>query len=760
MSVRESHPTAEGPAPPSDVDIAAVLPGMFYVYDLVNDRLVYFNRAERSPESSLGDLNADGRTLRERILHPDDASGVEGYLRVLADLADGQTAEREYRAWVNGEWRWYLGRDSVYRRDAAGRVNQVLGVAVDITARKRAERALEESELRLRMALLAADGGAFVSELATGSVWWSAENYALWEVDPGQTMTLDHVFSLVHLEDRPGLQARMQESMRLGLDCTYEFRLASSRHGEKWLSAWGRFEFDASGNALRMSGINRDVTSYKQDQRRLKESEIRFRDTFDTASVGIAHVTADGRWLLVNDRLCEIVGYPREELLALSIDAITHPDDRARPQELPAMVDGTVPVVRRDLRCIRRDGRMVWLTATVGASRGVCGNVQYGVAVIEDITARKQLEQELREQDQRKDRFLATLAHELRNPLAPLRYGLRLLDHPDADPAARQEALGMMDRQLTQLGRLVEDLLDVSRITRDRVELRRSRVSLDSVLRASVESCHPLLEERGHRLSVDLASGSVVLDADPVRMAQVFSNLLHNAAKYTDPGGTIAVTARRVGGQVEVSVRDNGIGIPPDQLDPLFDMFMQLPDSQGRALGGLGVGLTLVRWLVELHGGTVVARSDGPGRGAEFVVTLPLTDAEPLVAPARPATAAGGGRVVLVVDDNVDTARSLALMLELDGHRAAVAHDGLQALAVAERVRPDVVLLDLGLPKLEGLGVARRLRESPWGRDLLLVAVTGWGQAHDRQRTAAAGFDHHLVKPIDLDLLGSLLQPR
>jgi PAS domain S-box-containing protein len=369
---------------------------------------------------------------------------------------------------------------------------------------------------------------------------------------------------------------------------------------------------------------------------------------------------------------------------------------------------------------------------------------------------------DLREADRRKDEFLATLAHELRNPLAPIRNALQILRLAGNSGPIMEQARTMMERQLMQLVRLVDDLLDVSRITRGRVELRKERVELAAVVQSAVETSRPLIEAAGHELMVTLAPEPIHLDADLTRLAQVFSNLLNNAAKYTEQGGHIWLTAERHGGEVVLKVRDTGLGISADMLLKIFEMFTQVDRSLERSRGGLGIGLTLVKRLVEMHGGSVEARSEGPGKGSEFTVRLPVAMASASHAPQPPKgegekTPAPAPRRILVVDDNKDAADSLSMMLSLAGMEARTAYDGLEAVAAAAAFHPDVVLLDIGLPKLNGYEAARRIREQPWGKDMVLVAVTGWGQEEDRRRSQEAGFNAHLVKPVDPVALQQML---
>jgi signal transduction histidine kinase/ActR/RegA family two-component response regulator len=374
---------------------------------------------------------------------------------------------------------------------------------------------------------------------------------------------------------------------------------------------------------------------------------------------------------------------------------------------------------------------------------------------------RGRAEQALRDAHRRKDEFLAMLAHELRNPLAPIRNALEVVQAKCPPTPELQWTMDTIDRQLRQMVRLVDDLLDVSRITRGRIELRRQPTTLRAIVETALESSRPVMEEFGHELAVSLPAEPIWVNADPTRMAQVLTNLLNNAAKYTDPGGHVRLSVAREDQEAVVAVRDDGTGIPPDMLRAVFDMFTQVDRSLERSQGGLGIGLTLVQKLVELHGGSVYAQSDGTGQGSEFVVRVPVMAAEP--GAHEPAVAAEikagtpGGHRVLVVDDNLDSAKTLAMLMTMLGNEVRTAHDGLQAVEMAAEFRPHVALLDIGLPKLNGYEAARRIRENPLGREIMLIAVTGWGKEEDRCRSQEAGFDHHLTKPVELATLQQLL---
>ena len=394
------------------------------------------------------------------------------------------------------------------------------------------------------------------------------------------------------------------------------------------------------------------------------------------------------------------------------------------------------------------------------------GEVEAIACTCRDITARKESEaalaeraQLLRDADRRKDEFLATLAHELRNPLAPVRTGLEVLKRAPHEAAARRTR-EMMDRQVRHMVRLIDDLLDVSRITRGKIELQREPLTLSSVIDAAVESSRPLVEAGQHELRISLPAEPVRFAADGTRLAQVVSNLVNNAAKYSPSGGLIEVRAFVDHDHVVVEVRDNGVGIPPDKLDEVFEMFSQVNRTLDRAQGGLGIGLALVRRLVEMHGGTVSAASAGLNQGSTFTVRIPVGGSPPGAITARGRTgdvAAARGRRIMVVDDNVDAAESLAMYLELAGHRTRTAHSGPTAIAVALEFKPEVVFLDIGLPGMNGYEVAAQLRRQLSPAPAVLVAVTGWGTDEDKHRATAAGFDLHLTKPVDLSSIETVL---
>jgi PAS domain S-box-containing protein len=394
--------------------------------------------------------------------------------------------------------------------------------------------------------------------------------------------------------------------------------------------------------------------------------------------------------------------------------------------------------------------------------RDAAGRVEAIFVQGHDVTELHRAQEVLRSADRQKDQFLATLAHELRNPLAPIRTAAHLLEHPSADEAARQRSVAIIGRQVRHMSRLLDDLIDIARITQQRLVLRKEDVRVGDVVDAAMEAARPMADAKRHTVTADVDSPATRVYMDPVRITQVLSNLLNNAVKYTDPGGRIVLTVRADAKHVRFAVEDNGIGMDPEALASLFVMFAQREEALARAEGGLGIGLALAKGLVELHGGTLRATSGGPGQGSRFEAVLPvrpMQEAEE-VAPIA-VRAAGPSKVVLLADDNLDAAEVMAQWLRLSGYEVSTAPDGAAAAKLAMDIKPDVLVLDIGMPGLNGYEVARRVRAEPWGRNALLIAATGWGQLSDREKAAHAGFDAHLTKPFAPDdLVAAIRQPR
>ena len=404
---------------------------------------------------------------------------------------------------------------------------------------------------------------------------------------------------------------------------------------------------------------------------------------------------------------------------------------------------------------VTKDGRVIDVSVTISRVRGATGEVE----VVRDITLQKQAQRELRDVDLRKNEFLALLAHELRNPLGPIRHAVKILRARAPTPDELQWATGIIDRQTEHLTRLVDDLLDVARITRGTIELQRERVDLTAVLRSGVEASSASIERHRHELTVIQPSQPLYVDGDMARLTQIVTNLLDNAAKHTDPEGKIWLAGEREGDMAVIRVKDTGIGIPADVLPHIFDMFTRSGLLLERAQGGFGVGLALVEQLVKLHGGTVSAHSAGTGQGSEFVVRLPVVQAHRPALPERPAPSddAVANRCRVLVVDNVDSVDSLAMLLRMSGHVVETANDGESGLVKAEQFRPDVAILDIGLPKMNGYELAKQIRDLAWAKQVVLVALTGWGQEEHRRRSVEAGFNHHLTKPVEFDVLQEII---
>jgi PAS domain S-box-containing protein len=498
----------------------------------------------------------------------------------------------------------------------------------------------------------------------------------------------------------------------------------------------------------------------RASEERLRESERRFRMVADNIAQLAWTCDKLGNVTWYNQRWLDYTGLNHEAMEGWEWSKVQHPDhlDRVvarvkRSAETGEPWEDTFPLRGKD-------SEYRWFLSRAVPIRDAAGNIIRWFGTNTDITEQRQAEAALKEADHRKNEFLAMLAHELRNPLAPIHNAVQVLRLTGGNGEAVASASAMMERQVGQMVRLVDDLLDLSRISRGKIELRRVRVELASAVHHAVEAARPLVQSMEHDLTVILPPTPIYLHADPTRLAQVIGNLLNNACKFTNKGGHISLTVEQVDSQAIVRVRDPGIGIAADQLPRIFDMFMQIDTSLERSVSGLGLGLTLVKNLVEMHNGTVEVNSDGIGKGTEFVVRLPIMAGATKPSPPEPPTSESSrttARRILVVDDNRDSAESLAMLLKLTKNDTHTAYDGLEAVEAAATWKPDVILFDIGLPKLNGYEACRRIREQPWGRAMIMVALTGWCQQEDRQRSSEAGFDGHLVKPVDLAALTQLL---
>ncbi len=719
----------------------------------------------------LGDAPPDPPELFEQVMatiHPADLPAVRE--RIAAAMRpDGPelyVSEHRHNQTPDGSWRWILVHGRVVR-DEQGRPVAMFGLGMDITATKRAEAEVRASEEKFRTLFETMDEGFCVIEFLDGP-HGPLSDYIHVLANPAYTANAG-------IPDIVGQKVRelVPDEADAWVD-TYRTVLVTGRpvRFERELAATGRhlelaaFRIDPP-ERRQVAVLFKDVTPRKRAEAEVRGSEERFRSLVTATTQIVWTASPDGRVDEDSPTWRAFTGQTTEQWLGWGWGDAIHPDDRDAAVAAWRQAVVNRSIIDHEYRLRRHDGEYRWTSVRVVPVLEADGRIREWVGTNTDITDRKRAEAEredlvrqLREQDRRKDEFLATLAHELRNPLAPLRNGLQVMKLAGGDPAAVEKARGMMERQVEQMARLIDDLMDLSRITRGKIALQKTRLPLAASVRNAVDTSRPLIDQQGHTLAVAVPDEPIYVDGDNTRLTQIFANLLNNAAKYTVPGGHIRLTVERQGSDAVVSVADSGVGIPPAMLDKVFDMFSQVDRSLERAQGGLGIGLNIVQRLVEMHGGSIEAHSDGHGTGSTFTVRLPVV----LTVPTDRRDGGDGGqsaaavrRRVLVVDDNRDAAISLAEMLDLMGNESRTAHDGLQAVAAAAAFHPDVILMDIGMPKLNGYDACRRIREQPWGGTPVIVACTGWGQDDDRRKSREAGFDFHLIKPVDPAELESLL---
>jgi PAS domain S-box-containing protein len=515
---------------------------------------------------------------------------------------------------------------------------------------------------------------------------------------------------------------------------------------------------DVAGKPAFTVGIVEGITERKETETALRRREARFRALMNNAPVLIWVTGLDGMEY-VNQAYLEFLGVESHEVLGNAWTYFLHPDDR---DGFAAAYDEAVRSMQpfeRQFRFRRADGEYRWMMSVALPQFGAAGKFAGYTGATFDISALKEAELSLRTADQRKDEFIAMMAHELRNPLAPISNIVQMMRTQELDPKTSAWAHDVLDRQLRNVGRMVNDLLDVSRIRQGKIQLHRERVALHDVVNRSVDALRSTIDAGQKQVAIEIPAAPIVLFADPVRLEQIFGNLINNAVKFTPQGGHIWVAATDGdGGDVSVSIRDDGDGIAADVLSRVFDLFMQGNASLDRAQGGLGIGLTLVRGLVELHGGTIEVKSDGPGRGSEFIVRLPVQDGAAHAEPPQRPVARSGPQRILVVDDNVDAANALAALLRQDKHTVTVAHTGPAAIALTRNFHPQIALIDLGMPGMNGFEAAERLRAAD--KDLVLIAVSGYSGEESRRRAQAAQFDAFVIKPFDPQKLDELLSRR
>jgi len=706
-----------------------------------------------------------GMTFHD-VTHPDDREATrEAAAAFFAGHARDYRLEKRYLR-KDGRVVW-VDVNAAPVRDATGRLLYTVAVIQDITARHRYQEDLESSEHRFR---------SLVS--ATAQVVWRAdadgfvvEDSPTWRAYTGQTfeeLKGRGWMDAVHPDDRERVRADVLAALEGRERLESEYRLRRADGSWAWTIARGTPVLDAGGTVREWVGTNTDITDRKRADEALRTSEARLRAALEVGGIGIWELDLErglGYW---SPTAFAVTGIDRDVTAPdkPSWRALVHPDDIAGVEGEWKRARAARDEYRYAHRIVRPDGVGRWVDARGRFFYDDDGRPVRMLGAFVDVTDRKLAEAEREDLlgvaeraraeaeagSRAKDEFLAMLGHELRNPLAAVRNAVVTAQ---LDGARRERSLEIARRQADQLARLLDDLLDVARITQGRIVLRREPTYIAGIVARALETTRAIVEERGHTLDVRLLADDVRVDADPARIEQVIVNLITNAAKYTEPGGRIALEMRRDGTDAVLAVRDTGIGIAPDMLPHVFDLFAQAERGLDRAQGGLGIGLTIVKRVTELHGGRVEARSDGVGRGAEFVVRFPALPAAPEEAAAPPASVPRETvrSRILVVEDNVDTAETLVTLLELLGHEVHVAHDGRAALELAHAKAPRVLLVDIGLPGMDGYEVARRARADPRLQGAILFALTGYGRDEDRKTALAAGFDGHLVKPVTVEAL-------
>ena len=640
-------------------------------------------------------------------------------------------------------------------RDAAGGLVGCVLVFRDIAERHAAEKALRQSQEHL----------ADFFDNANVGLHWVGPDGTILRVNQAELDLLG--YSRDELVGRPIAELHVSQALiedmltRLEHGETvdaYQAQLRSKDGSirEVLINSSALYE---DGKFIHCRTFTLDITERMRATAALRDSEEKFRAIADNVSQLAWMTDATGYIEWFNRRWFDYTGTTLDQMRGWGWAAVHHPEHVERVLTLYRQSWQVGEVWEDSFPLRASDGSYRWFLSRAVPIRDASNNIIRWFGTNTDITDQRRAEESLRDALRRRDEFLAMLAHEMRNPLAAVRHGLELVKLAGEDRELVAQARSVMDRQLAHLVRMTDDLFDVSRITRGKLELRKEVVELATVIKAALDAVAPLVQSSGHDLAVNLPSIAMFIEGDMTRLVQVLVNLLTNACKFTPAGGRLVLTVENLHERACIRVRDNGIGIAPDELKHVFEMFVQLDTSLERSQSGLGIGLTLVKQLVELHGGSVAVHSDGVGCGTEFMVTLPLrraiTTAEE-VTPTHPR-AIPVARRILVVDDNRDSADSLAMILKLSGHETHLAYDGLAALEAAQNVCPEVVLLDIGLPRVNGFDVCRQIRAQSWGKTLVMVALTGWGQDEDRRRVIEAGFDHHLVKPVNFDVLNRIL---
>jgi PAS domain S-box-containing protein len=641
-------------------------------------------------------------------------------------------------------------------RDRSGKLTGAVMVFHDVTAQRKAEAALNASEVRYRTIFNHAAVGIAVTDLLGRFIQVNQKFGDIfgYSIEALQTLTF---LQLTHPPDLQPAQDSVDRLVRAELsDLTLETRCVRSDGAIIWTLSTITLVKDAGGRPQHLVGILEDITQRK----RAEEAQARLVAVIASSDDSIISMTLEGIVLSWNRGAEIMYGYSPTEAIGSTTQALIPPDRLDEEPSILARIRRGERIEHFETTRKRKDGTYFDVSIAVSPIEDTRGRIIGASKITRDITLSKRTEAALRETDRRKDEFLATLAHELRNPLAPIRQAALISESEHATDAQRRWSHNVITRQVHHMSLLLDDLLDISRITRGTLQLRPENTELADILEAAVETARPVIDAKRHTFTIEAPEESVQVLADPLRIAQILSNLLTNAAKYTDPGGAIQLRVGCDRKNIVFVVKDSGIGIAADSLKNIFGMFSQVKSSTDRSEGGLGIGLALTKGLVDLHGGHIEARSAGPGLGSEFIVRLSRRDAH-VPAHAVPGAAGqvpGASRRVLIADDNQDAAESLGMLLEIEGHEVRVVHDGRAAVAAFTDFKPDVALLDIGMPQLSGYEVARIVRENLQQRSTILIALTGWGQDRDKEQALAAGFNHHFTKPVEPAQINEILR--
>ncbi len=741
--------------------------GSLYIkgrYDLMGRATAYVGIFGLVMALSLWVAYVLSRRLQRVITEP-----LEAMTRAAREIVERRDYSMRARKFTNDEFGLVADAfnnmlDEVQRR-ALAREQANIELQKQIEVREAAEAALKIATARLESTMAAAEIGTWSWDVLTNHFTADRNLAALFGLnDEGELQGDPQVHRRqIHVEDLPGVVAAERAAMATGVLASTEFRVIWADGSEHWMARRGKVQVDADGRAVFLSGLLIDITAQKIAEQALRASEKLYRAIGESIDFGVWVVDRSGRSVYTSESFLKLIGKTQAQLAASNWIEFLHPAER----------EATVAAWREYLRSdgawyhevqvLGADGRYHPVLSQGVAIRGEHGEVTGWAGINLDISRLKATEEALRDADRRKDEFLATLAHELRNPLTPIRHAVKLLGGDAANESQQRWAREVIARQLQRMALMLDDLLEISRITQGRLELKTEVVELASIINTAVETARPLIEAKRQNLNVTLPARPLSVAVDPLRISQSISNLLTNAAKYTDANGNISLAVELRPEEIAISVKDDGIGLEPQALPRVFDMFSQVKSAIDRSEGGLGIGLALVKGMVQLHGGRVEAASFGAGRGSQFTIRLPCagllalpperSEAQLSETSLRP----GARRTVLVADDNRDAADSLALLLDMDGYETAVAHGGLKALDDIRRFRPAAAILDIGMPDLNGYEVARRVREEEWGRNIFLLAITGWGHPDDVARAKAAGFNEHLTKPVDAENVVRLL---